>query len=285
MHPPQLPGCTHRFVDTPDLRIHVAEIGEGPPVVLLHGWPEDHRAWTDVYPLLAPHYRVIMPDLRGLGWTEAREPYDKIRLARDLLALMDAMELPRVALVGHDWGGYAGFLACLEAPERFSAFVACSIVGPWPAKSLEALLALRNFWYQPVIASPIGARLVAGKHFLRLVLKRASLGRLSPERIEAYVARYAEPGPSSASVGIYRSFLTRELRQVRAGRYAGHRLQMPVRILIGDRDPAITRAMLGDVETRGDDVAVEWVPDVGHCLPEERPELVAQRAMELFRSG
>ena len=68
---PYVPGVRHRQVRAGDLEMHVAEAGEGDPIVLLHGWPQHWYLWRDVIPLLAPHGRVICPDLRGFGWTDA----------------------------------------------------------------------------------------------------------------------------------------------------------------------------------------------------------------------
>jgi pimeloyl-ACP methyl ester carboxylesterase len=114
--------------------MHVAEAGEGDPIVMLHGWPQHWYLWRDVIPLVAPHARVICPDLRGFGWSDVpSSDYDRETMARDVLALLDALELERVRLVGHDWGGWIGFLLCLNEPRRISRFVALSILPPWPS--------------------------------------------------------------------------------------------------------------------------------------------------------
>ena len=85
---PELPGVEHRFVDAGGLRVHVAEAGSGDPLVLQHGWPQHWLAWSKLIPALAEDYRVICPDLRGLGWSDAPpEGYEKEQLASDLLAL------------------------------------------------------------------------------------------------------------------------------------------------------------------------------------------------------
>src|SRR5262249_7719435 len=121
---PAVDGVTHRTVSARGVDFHVAEAGAGDPIVLVHGWPQHWWSWRRVVPLLAPHARLLMPDLRGFGWSSVPPGgYDKRTLADDLLALIDELRLERVRLVGHDWGAFAGFLACLAAPERFSAFL------------------------------------------------------------------------------------------------------------------------------------------------------------------
>ena len=130
---PHVTGVAHEFVDAGGLRTHVATAGHGPPVVLLHGWPQHWYEWRDVIPLLAPHARVICPDLRGFGWTDVPERgYEKDQLKRDVLALLDALELERVTFAGHDWGGYVGFMLALDHPDRIESFLALNVLPPWP---------------------------------------------------------------------------------------------------------------------------------------------------------
>lgn len=116
---PHLDGVHHRDVAVNGFRMHVAEAGEGPPVLLVHGWPQHWYAWRKVIPLLSADRRVLCPDLRGFGWSEAPPGrYDKQALADDLAALLDALELERVDLVAHDWGAWAGFVARLGGVGR-----------------------------------------------------------------------------------------------------------------------------------------------------------------------
>src|SRR4051794_9991824 len=109
--PPDAPGVTHDWVDAGGLRTHVALAGpeDAPPLMLVHGWPQNWWAWREVIARTKDRYRVIAPDLRGHGWTDApRDGYGKDQLATDLLALLDAMGLERVTWVGHDWGAFTG---------------------------------------------------------------------------------------------------------------------------------------------------------------------------------
>src|SRR5215212_4961379 len=110
---PLVEGVTHRDVDTPRLRFHVAEAGpaDGDPVLMLHGWPQHWYMWRHQIPVLSERFRVIVPDMRGFGWSEAPpRGYDKRELAEDFISLMDELDLDRVCVMGHDWGGWCGFL-------------------------------------------------------------------------------------------------------------------------------------------------------------------------------
>src|SRR5215203_217806 len=99
---PDVEGVSHRYV-----QIDGAEAGSGPPLVLLHGWPQNWYCWRRVAPLVMHRYRVIMPDLRGHGWSSApNRGYDKDQLATDVLRTADELGLDEFGLVGHDWGGW-----------------------------------------------------------------------------------------------------------------------------------------------------------------------------------
>src|SRR5215467_11922543 len=116
---PHVPGVTHRFVLVRGIRLHVAEAGGGDPVVLLHGFPQHWYAWRHVIPLLAGQYRLICPDWRGFGWSEAPpRGYDTASRAAGILALMDALGLRRARLIAHDRGARVAFVTALQAPDR-----------------------------------------------------------------------------------------------------------------------------------------------------------------------
>ena len=107
-----------RMIDLPGLRMHVVEAGAGEPVLLLHGFPQSSREWAPVIMDLATDHRAIAPDLRGAGQTDAPAAgYDAPTVASDVIALLDALGLDRVALVAHDWSALVGFgMAAVALP-------------------------------------------------------------------------------------------------------------------------------------------------------------------------
>jgi pimeloyl-ACP methyl ester carboxylesterase len=278
---PQLEGVAHRTVAARGLRFHVAEAGAGDPIVLVHGWPQHWWTWRHMVPLLAPRARLVMIDLRGFGWSDAPPGrYDKQTLADDLLAVLDALGLQRVRLLAHDWGAWSGFLACLAAPERFEAFLALGCPRPGGRPTARQLREVWRFAYQLAIALPVlGRRLVSDPRFVERTIMVGAARReaWTPEDLRAFAAVLAEPARAQASVQLYRTFLTREVARDRRGR-----LRVPTRIVVGSRDPAIPAVLLEGAEEDADDVTVEIVPDCGHFVPEEHPELVAERARDLF---
>jgi pimeloyl-ACP methyl ester carboxylesterase len=286
---PEVEGVTHRYVDTGRLTMHVAEAGspDADPVVMLHGWPQHWYEWRHQIPAIAQHYRVIAPDLRGLGWSDAPpDGYEKENMGTDVLALLDALELEQVRLVGHDWGGWIGFLICLRAPERFRRYVACNIPTPFAKRDPRGFAGVWRFWYQAVLASPgLGAR-AAPAMAERLLRNTKRRGALSEEEVREFVEPLREPDRARATVQIYRTFVTREFAPVAAGRYNSKRLTVPTRLLFGEDDIAIpTRMVSGDFSRHADHLEVEFVPNCGHLIEEEQPELVTRRTLDFFSAA
>jgi pimeloyl-ACP methyl ester carboxylesterase len=284
---PHVAGVRHLEVEARGVRFHVAEAGSGDPVLLVHGWPQHWYCWRKLVPLLAADRRVICVDLRGLGWSEVTGGrYDKQTFADDLLAVIDALELERVDLVAHDWGAWAGFLLCLDHPERVAHYVALNMVPPWPPPfSPRGLLGIWRLWYQAAIATPgLGPALVSRTGFVKRVVTGGAVHRdaWSDDDLDAYAAPLREPARARASMRLYRTFLTRELGPWLAGQNRGRRLSVPTRLLHGTRDLAIDHRRLVGWEEWADDMAVELRDDSGHFVAEEIPEVVASRARALF---
>ena len=280
---PALAGVRHEFVDVDGVRLHVAEAGTGPPVVCLHGWPQNWWTYRHLLTELSDTYRVICPDWRGYGWSDVpRGGYEKEQLASDLIGLMDALGLDRVRLVGHDWGGVAGFLACLRAPERFERYLALNTGHPFSAPSVRGTLSLWRFAYQPLMAAP-----VAGPRLARTVMPRAVVwlgarGAWSDRDREIYLAPFRDPARARAASLTYRTFLARELGPLLRGRYRDQRLRVPTLFVHGADDVAITPHLVRGAEAHADDYRLELVPGVGHFITDEVPQLVLDRARSFF---
>jgi pimeloyl-ACP methyl ester carboxylesterase len=285
---PQVPGVTHRWVDAGGLRVHLAEAGpeDAEPVLMLHGWPQHWYEWRGLVPRMSHRYRLLMPDLRGLGWTEAPpDGYEKDNLARDQIALLDALGIERVKLIGHDWGGYAGFLMCLLAPERVERYVATNIIHPWPKPSMRAVLSFWRMAYQlPMLLPFIAPRVTRKRGFIKFVLNGAKKGVFTDDELEAFEAPYRDPDRSFATAKYYRSFQTHDLPLLLRRHWTGYRLSAPTLMLYGTGDVAITPASLEGYEPFADDMRIDTVPDTGHSIVDAVPELVAERALEFFEA-
>ena len=276
---------SHRWVDVAGLRMHVAEAGTGDPLLLVHGWPQNWFCWRRVVPLLSDRYRLVMPDLRGHGWSDApRSGYDKEQLATDLLRLLDELGLDSVGYVGHDWGGWTGFLACLRAPARFRGLVAAGIVPPFqPLTFAKAMEAWRGA-YQVLLSTPLLAAgmLRSSPRFVAAGIRAATVRRdtFSAADLELYGAILQDPARAGATVQLYRTFLLREAPTLH--RYLDQRLVVPTRLLIGDRDPIGGPALLDGWQDHADDMTIDRVPGAGHFLPEETPIVLVAALDTLF---
>jgi pimeloyl-ACP methyl ester carboxylesterase len=257
----------------------VAEAGEGEPVVLLHGWPQHWYVWRKQIPALAEHHRVICPDLRGFGWSEApRGSYAKETLTTDIARLLQVLDLGPVRLAGHDWGGFVGFLLCLRHPELVSRYLAMNIIHPWASPGTGALLDRSQPVHIPILSAPVPATVAArGISAGARLLRRSSAHVWSDEELEAFAAPLREPARARATQLLYRTFLLREAPALLAGRYRDAHLQTPTLLLFGSDDPAISTHLLGGYERNADDMEVELVPGIGHFIVEEAPGLVLNR--------
>jgi pimeloyl-ACP methyl ester carboxylesterase len=270
-------GVAHEFVDAGGLRTHVALAGEGPPVLLMHGWPQHWYLWREVIPRLAPHARVIAPDFRGFGWSDVpRSGYEMDQLKRDMLALLDELGVQELSIAGHDWGGFVGCLLALEHPERVKSFLALNVIPPWPARDRRVLRDAWRLIYMPLLACPgLGRRL--GRAAAARGLRDSGL---PDSDVEAFVSRFrGERGRVTERV--YGSFL-RSLPGFVRGRYSASDLRVPSRLVFGTRDPVLTARAAEDAAAQTELLELELVPDAGHFVVDEKPELVADRLLSLI---
>ena len=282
---PELDGVEHRFVSAGGLRMHVAVAGDGPPLLLVHGWPQHWWMWRELIGPLAERHRVICPDLRGLGWTQAPPGgYDPEVFARDLAALLDALEVDEPAdVVGHDWGGWSSFVLALRHPDRVRRLIAAGVVHPWVRPSPSSLLGAWRFWYQGALALPwLGARVIreASRRDPTLFFLGARPEVWSDRDRRLFVDQFREPERAAASTRIYRHSLFRLRGQMREYR----QLTLPHRtLLLFPAEDSVQKSIpLRGYERNAPNMEVEVVPGASHFIVDERPELVLERARELF---
>jgi pimeloyl-ACP methyl ester carboxylesterase len=283
---PEVAGVSHRTVDLGDVRIHVAEAGEGPPLVLLHGWPQHWWAWRRLIPRLAERYRVLAPDLRGWGWSSAPAgDYAKSALAADIVSLLDAEGLERVRVIGHDWGGYVAFLIALQQPERVERLVALDIAPPWPVRPRARHLALPVLGsYQALLGTPwFGPRaLTSGPRLVRTLIRLGSGpdAEWTDEELDVYADVLRERPRADASSACYRTFLTRELPASALRGDRSRELAVPSLLLMGAA--SALRRIIDPQPSRN--LQVVTIPRAGHFLPEEAPGAVLKHALPFLQA-
>ncbi|MEV0175450.1 alpha/beta hydrolase [Streptomyces sp. NPDC050803] len=284
---PAAEGAEHRWLEVRGARLHVAEYGTGTPVLLLHGFPQHWFAWHPVARLAASGHRLICPDLRGFGWSEQTgRGYDIEGLSEDMLALLDALGLDRVGLVGHDWGAHVGFRLCLRAPERFSGYLALNMAHPW-ARHRAILPNLWRQWYTAFIEYPVIGRAVLRRWpaFTRFLLRHQVAESSVWQADELMEFSAAAKASAHAGQAMFWQYIVREIPALLRGTWREHRLTVPTVLLGGERDNVIRPSMLAGGESHADDLTVRIVPGAGHFLPREAPHAVAEAMRELFVTG
>jgi pimeloyl-ACP methyl ester carboxylesterase len=277
--PPPIPGVRRSMVEARRVRFHVTESGpaDGRPVLALHGWPQHHWTYRDLLADPPPGLRIIAPDLPGYGWSgPAPHKWAKEDVASDVLALLDTLELDRVLLVAHDWGGYIGYLMVLRAPERFDGYLALNMGYPW----ITARILLPHIGpllqYQPLIAFA-GVPVQRYTRFLDLAFKAGSA--LDPATASVYVERFRDPVVARTARDTYRTFLLREIP--RGARHPEkRRATVPIRALFGVNDTVIHESFMAPETANADDFTLEKV-EASHFIIDERPDLVRSRLVAL----
>ena len=276
----------HLTLSLARVQLHVVTAGAGDPVVLLHGWPQSWHEWRKVMALLAPSYQLIVPDLPGLG--DSSRPaggYDKKALASDLLEMVDRLGLQRFHLVGHDWGGPTAFALACAAPERVRTLAILDVTVPGIGPDISQG---GRRWHHAFHMTPeLPEALVQGREreYLSWFFAAFSWQRdaISAADVDEYVRCYSQPGALAAGFAYYRN-IPQDQADNQATLASGFRLPMPVLALGGGRSEARGRGEepLESLRLIAADVQGGAVPDCGHFIPEEQPELLARRLLEFF---
>jgi len=284
--PPPIDGVRRSFIEARGVRFHVTEAGDpgGQPVLLLHGWPQHHYVWRRLLADPPAGLRLIAPDLPGYGWSgPAPHRWAKEDVASDLLALLDGLGIERAVLVGHDWGGWIGWLLTLRAPERFSGYLALNIAHPWNTLRTFGPHAWRMALYQPLMAF-LGVLLMRRTRFIeKLALRRGVSDRsaFTPAEAAAFGDRFRDPVCARSASQTYRTLLLHEMPRL-ARDPESRRCTVPVRGLFGVDDVAIHVDMASPATAQADDYTLEKVEGCGHFIADERPALVREQLLSLI---
>ncbi|MBS0374633.1 MAG: alpha/beta hydrolase [Proteobacteria bacterium] len=292
-----LPGFTYRDLPVTGATIRVATRGAGPPLLLLHGYPETHYMWRFVAPTLAQDHAVVCADLRGYG--DSSKPagdadhanYSKRAMATDMLEVMAALGHHRFRVVGHDRGARVGYRLALDHPsavERLSLLDIVSTKAVYEQVSMSLATAYFH-WYFLIQPRPLPETLIGRDPRAWL---RATIGRLAATGspafgeavLEEYLRAFGTPEGVHGVCEDYRAGATVDLANDRADVAAGRKITCPTQILWGAR--GIVGAHFRPLETWLDLVAAPTgeAIDAGHFLPEENPGETL-RALSAFLAG
>jgi pimeloyl-ACP methyl ester carboxylesterase len=266
-----------RYVATGALRQHVVIGGEGPPLLLVHGWPQNWYAWRLLMPALARDFEVIAVDQRGIGLTDRPATgYDIGTLAADLVALMDELGHERFAMVGHDTGFVISYALASDRPERVDRLALAEIPGPPVAAASPPLFVPAplndRLWHIPFNrAAGVAEQLVAGRERAffgyEFAIQAGDGARLPDDAIEYYVELVSDPDALRGSLGFYREL---DVTIAQNAERATRRLAMPV-LAIGGATSWGEHVAEG-MRHFADDVESLVIPGVGHWVAETAPD-------------
>jgi haloacetate dehalogenase len=290
------PGFESHWVDTEAGRIFARGGGSGPPLLLLHGYPQSHVMWHRIAPRLAERFRVVAMDLRGYGWSSvpASEPdgatYSKRAMARDAIAVMERLGHARFHLAGHDRGGRVGYRLALDHPGRIDRLAVLDIVPTyemWAGMDAQKAMATYHWLF---LAQPgrLPERLISAApmafldHTLASWTAEKTLEAFDERALAHYRAAFNNPDRIHASCEDYRAGWHADRLADAEDLEAGRRIASPLLAIWGTAGfPAKGRSAL--------DVWREWADDAsgaavagGHFLPEENPEATTEALLAFF---
>jgi pimeloyl-ACP methyl ester carboxylesterase len=276
---PDVPGVRHRFITTEGVRLHVAEAGEddAAPVLLLHGFPQHWYMWRDMILSLARTKRVIAPDLRGFGWSDApKRGYSTPRRVADVLAILDDLDVAKVDVVGHDWGAWLGFRLALDHPDRVNRLVAISMVHPWVMQR-HLIPNLWRWWVTAPFEMPgLGGWVLRRRPNLTMwLMARDSTNPpgWARERHQMYAVSISEPARAGAGRRLHSQLVMRDIPRLLLGRDRSRRLDAQTLIIGGDDDALLPPRVLTPPPRLADQLEVRTIPG-GHFLVDDNPERV-----------
>ena len=279
------PAFASHWIDAPCGRVFARSRGKGPPLLLLHGFPQTHVMWHRIAPQLSERFAVIAMDLRGYGWStaprsSAGDGYSKRVMAEDAVAVMDSLGHAHFSIAGHDRGGRVAYRLALDHPGRVDKLAVLDIVPTFEMWSrMDAAQAMQTYhWLFLAQPEPLPEKLIGQapidylEHTLASWTAAQTLAAFDPRALNHYRASFNEPARIHAACEDYRAGATLDHAHDEADQAAGRKIACPLLALWGDAGiPARKYQPL--------DLWREWAVHVqgqaipgGHFLAEENPE-------------
>jgi pimeloyl-ACP methyl ester carboxylesterase len=285
--PPAVDEQVERNCEVGGITLHYAEAGDGPLIVLLHGFPESWYSWRKQMPALAAAgFRVTAVDLRG--YNDSSKPpeigaYQLPDLAKDIAGFIAQSGDASCILAGHDWGGAVAWFVAMLHPHLVERLIILNSPHPVPYLR-EMRRSWRQKWrakYQLFFQPPYLPELAMGAFRYRMLRRSlARLGRFTAEEIERYVEAWSKPGSLRAMSNYYRAA---------ARRKGMHRVMRPITaptlMIWGDRDPFFTAATLRDFNEYVPNLRIDHIPDAGHFVQTDAPDRVNELMIDFARSA
>jgi len=270
-------------INTGDAEIHLRIGGDGPPVVLLHGYPQSGACWHKVAPALAERYRVIVPDLRGYGDSKGPAPdsenklYSKRAMAADIAGVLDALSIETAMVVGHDRGGRVAYRFALDHPGRLTKLAVLDIIPTvemWERMDAAAFIGGYHWPFLAQVASLTEPMIGADPDlYLRHTLNSWIQVKdcFSEAAMAEYLRCFRNPSVIAACCADYRAGATTDWANDRADREVGRKISCPTLALWGHRPGRESIDSLAVWRTWCSCSVLGQPIACGHFLPEENP--------------
>jgi len=279
----------HLTVQANNGHFHVVRAGKGPPLLLLHGWPEFWLTWEPVMARLAHRFTLIAPDLRGFGDSDKPAgPCGPDQHASDMLALLEALGLPKVGVVGHDVGGAVMQPLARSAPERFSGLFLFDFVYPGIGPRMAEPDRLNVIWYQSfnqmeMAPALVGANRESCRLYIEHFLKNWSHRKHAfDDVIEAFTDNFLKPGNLAGGFAHYRASHAGRIKMMKGEAPDLPPIQLPTCIRWAEHDPLFPYAWTDRLGETFSSLDLASFPDVGHFPHREDPDRAAAEIAMFF---
>lgn len=286
---------TEKRVKTTGAEIFTLIGGRGPPLLLLHGYPQNHVMWHNVAPELAKTFSLVIPNLRGYGESKGPAPdpahvnYSKRVMAEDMIELMASLGHKRFSIAGHDRGGRVAYRLALDAPQHVERLALLNIIPTLEVwEQIKGPDAARQYFNWLLLAqpAPIPERIVGAN--IEFMLKHifdewaGESNVLDPAAVANYIRHFSKASVLQAACEDYRAGASVDLEHDRADRNAGRRIKCPTLILWGQRDLIAANGSPLTVWQHWAEDVREQALDCGHFLAEETPVACATALRDFF---
>ena len=275
----------HEYIVSNGIRLHCVTQGEGPLMLMLHGFPELWYSWRHQIPEFAKDYKVVALDLRGYNDSDKpseQSAYVMSELIKDVEGVIQGLGYDRCVFVGHDWGGAIAWCFAYAYPEMVERLIVMNI--PHPAKFAEGLRTpqqLMRSWYTFFFQVPVLPELVLqafdyeaiGNALIGMAVDKSTF---TPTDIEAYKDAAAKRGALTAMLNYYRNAFTSFQQQ------DWSLLDVPTLMIWGEEDAALGKELTYGTQEFVRDCQIRYIPNCSHWVQQERPELVNQYMREFL---
>lgn len=279
----------HHFVQANGIKIHYVTAGQGPPVLLLHGFPEFWYCWRYQIPALEKKFQLIIPDLRGYNETEKPtliSVYDVDQLVADAVGLLDVLGHKKAHIVGHDWGGAVAWQIALQHPEVVDRLAVLNC--PHPALFARALKGnyqqMLKSWYFFFFQLPYLPELlfkIRGKKILEDLFRKAAVRKdaFSSTDIQKYFEALQKPDALASALNYYRA----AFRKMARSKPIHKKITVPTLLIWGEQDTSLGKELTYNMEGLFEaPFNIQYIPNCGHFVNEEQPEIVNKLLLEFI---